>query len=149
MTALRIDPFRGFENITKRMNNFMEDIDKGVSIEYGKFSPRIDIAEDENGLYLNAEVPGLKKDDLKVSVNDENVLIIKGEKHSEHNEEDESDDKVYVRLERSFGSFQRSFLLPDNIDTESIKAKFDNGILDLSFNKKEPELPKTKEIVIE
>lgn len=149
MTSYRRDPFRGFDGIAKKMYSIMDEIDKGVSIEYGKFSPRIDISEDEQGIYLHAEIPGVKKEDLNVSLNEENVLVLKGEKKSEKSDESEENGRTLIRMERSFGSFSRSFMLPDNVITDSIKAKFSDGILDIRFDKKEPELPVNKEIVIE
>jgi HSP20 family protein len=89
------------------------------------------------------ELPGVKKEDVKLTINDENVLVIKGEK-----KKDESKDKVYVRSERSYGAFERSFRLSDNINKDSINAKYDNGILNISFQKKEPQKPKEVNINI-
>lgn len=149
MANVRFDPFRGFEGLARKMNNLVSDMDKGFNVEYGNFAPRIDIHEDEKSLYLYAEMPGLKKQDIKVTVNDENVLIIKGKKDQpEYHTEKEGEEKVLIRAERRFGEFTRSFMLPDNIDTESIEAKFEDGVLNVQFAKKEPEKPKEKEITI-
>ena len=80
MGLVRIDPFRGFDNIAKKMDKIINDIDKGVNIEYGSFAPRVDILEDDNNLYVQAELPGINKEDVKVTINEDNVLYIKGEK---------------------------------------------------------------------
>lgn len=149
MAIVRFDPFRGFESLARRMSSFMEDFDKGLgfNLEFGNFAPRVDIAEDEKNLYIHAELPGLKKEDVKVSINEDRVLTIKGEKKRDEKFEDKSEDKCFIRVERSFGSFVRSFMLPDNIKTENVNAKFENGVLELTLEKVEPEKP--KEIPVE
>jgi HSP20 family protein len=136
-------PTRGFEKFGRRMGEFANEFEKGFSVEFGGFSPRVDISEDELTVFVQVELPGVKKEDVKLTINDENVLSIKGEK-----KKDESKDKVYVRSERSYGSFERSFRLSDNINKDSINAKYDNGILNISFQKKEPQKPKEVNINI-
>lgn len=160
MALVRFDPFRGFEGAMKRMNDFFEDAEKGqFSFEYGSFSPRIDIIEDKDVLTLYAEMPGVKKDDVKVKINDENVLTISGEKHAYKFDSDEAKDqkeekeetkvqKSFIKSERSFGSFVRRIMLPENIDGDSINAKFTDGVLEITLKKKEPEKPKERAILI-
>ena len=80
MTLVRFEPHRGFERFGRKMNHFFDDFEKGFSFEMGGFSPRVDITEDENHLFVHAELPGLSKDQLKVSVNEDRVLTISGEK---------------------------------------------------------------------
>ena len=142
MAFVNINPARGIDNIAKKMNNLINDVEKGFSIEYGKFAPRVDILEDEKKLYVQAEMPGVNKQDVKVTVSEDNVLYIKGEKKPLEKAEAEECDSCYVRVERNYGSFVRSFMLPDNIISDSIKAKFENGVLEISLEKKEPEKPK-------
>ena len=77
------------------------------------------------------------------------TILLEEKKKSEKSDESEENGRTFIRMERSFGSFSRSFMLPDNVITDSIKAKFSDGILDIRFDKKEPELPVNKEIVIE
>lgn len=152
MSLIQYDPFRGFEGLTRRMNSFFDDFDKNFGIERSTFSPRVDISEDENSIKIHAELPGLKKEDVKVTINDDNVLVIKGEKNQENREEkkdDKEEKNVFLRVERSFGSFSRSFVLPENVDKDSIKGNFENGILNLTLTKKEPEKPKELEIAID
>lgn len=146
MSLVRFDPFRGFDSISRRFNDFIGDIDKGVNIEYGNFAPRVDISEDEKSLFLYAELPGINKEDVKVTINEDNVLMIKGEKKRE--EKTESQDKSFIKIERTFGSFSRSFVLPQNIKTDSINAKFENGVLNITLEKVEPKKPKEIEIAL-
>lgn len=148
MGNLRIDPFRGFENLARRMNDFVGEFEKGVNVEYGGFSPRVDIVEDQQKLMVSVELPGVMKEDVKVTVNDENVLMIKGAKKRAEQANEGQEEMTYIRAERTFGEFLRSFMLPDNIDRDSIAAKYENGILEISLNKKEPEKPKEVEVKI-
>lgn len=144
MGIMKIDPFRGFEGMARKMNDFISEFDKGFSFEYGGFVPHADISEDEKHLYVTLEMSGLKKEEVKVTINDERVLFIKGTK-----KRDESNgDRTFIRAERKYGDFTRSFLLPENINKDSIQAKFENGLLELVFDKKEPEKPKEYEINI-
>ena len=149
MALVKFDPMRNFESLVRRVNSLSHDFEKGFNLEFGNFSPRIDISEDEKGIFIQAEIPGLTKDDVKVTINDDNVLMIKGEKKRIQKSEDEKDNVSFIRLERSFGEFCRSFMLNDNIKKDSIKAKFDNGVLSLSLEKIEPEPPKEIPISIE
>jgi len=138
MTLLRFNPARGFESISRRMGEFMNELDKGISFEMGGFTPRADITEDELNIFFHLELPGMSKESVKISVNEDRILTIKGEKKRA----ELSEDKNYIRNERVFGEFSRSFVLPENIDYEKIAAKFENGVLELAIPKKEPEKPK-------
>lgn len=151
MSIVRIDPFRGFDSLARKMNSFVSEFDKGINVEYGNFLPKIDISEDENSIFIYAELAGIKKEDVKVSINDDNLISIKGKKEKEFKEEKEGQDNkiVYLLMERSFGEFTRSFQLPDNVDRESISAKFEDGILNITLNKKEPEKPKEQLVNID
>lgn len=146
MAVLRFDPVRSFESLAKKMGDIVNEFDKGVSVEFGSFAPRVDILEDEKKLYLYAELPGINKDDVKVTINDENILLIKGEKRRVYNEKENG--KNQIRSERNFGEFSRSFMLTDNINIESIQAQFENGVLSIILDKKEPEKPKEHNIPI-
>ncbi len=145
MTMIKFDPVRHFENMTRKMQNIAGEVEKGFVFEKGGFNPRVDITEYDNKVVVSAEVPGLAKEDVKVSVNEERILTIKGEKKKPEINEGESQ----IRIERSFGEFTRSFVLPEDIDLDDIKASFKNGLLELSLSKKEPEEPKEININIE
>lgn len=148
MGVMRFDPRRSFENIAKRMNDFVNEFDKGMSFEYGSFAPRVDISEDEKHIFVQAELPGLKREEVKVTVNDDNLLVIKGEKKRENQEDNDKEGRLYIRVERNYGSFTRTFLLPDNVKKDNIIAKFDNGVLDITLEKVEPQKPKEMEVEI-
>jgi HSP20 family protein len=98
----------------------------------GVLSPRVDISEDAKSVFIHAELPGLKKEDVKVTVKD-GVLVIKGEKK----QEEKTEGKNYHRIERRYGTFSRSFTLGDHVDAENINANFENGVLSLTLPKVE------------
>jgi HSP20 family protein len=93
------------------------------------WSPAVDIVENEQNFQIKAELPEVNKDDIKVNI-ENNILSFSGERHSEH------EDKKNHRIERSYGSFSRSFSLPDNVDETAIKAESKNGMLYLTLPKK-------------
>ncbi|MFP4368195.1 MAG: Hsp20/alpha crystallin family protein [Bacteroidota bacterium] len=107
------------------------------------FSPKVDIYELKNSIVFEFEVPGIPKEDIKLKFNNENILTISGEKKFE--KEDEVD--TCCRKERKFGEFSRSFKLPENIDSDKINARYDNGILRLTVARLVPE-NKEKEVQI-
>jgi len=148
MALIRFDPIRGFETIARKMGDIAGEFEKGFSFEYGSYSPRVDISEDEKNLFFNVELPGVKKEDVKLSIDKDNVLSIKGDKKRDEKFKDEIKEFCCIRVERSFGEFNRSFKLPENINRDSISAKFDNGVLSISLEKIEPEKPKEVEIAI-
>jgi HSP20 family protein len=140
MTMIRLNPVWGMQNMMREMDNMVQNISQKnrTRMQFGDFRPRIDIAEDEKTLFIYAEVPGMSKNDVKVSVNEERVLTLKGEKKRAEKKEELS----YLRNERFFGEFERSFMLPDNVDIEKIQAKYENGVLELVLPKMEPAKPK-------
>jgi HSP20 family protein len=107
------------------------------------WSPLVDIAEDDNEYLIKAELPGIEKDQVKVSVED-GLLVISGERNSEKEEKN----RKYHRVERSYGSFIRSFSLPDDADGTKVKAEFKNGILKVHLPKDETAKPKSIEIKV-
>lgn len=147
MTMIRFNPMWEMQNAARHMNRFVRhnfSHENMPRFEIGDFKPRIDVIEDEKALYFEAEIPGVIKEDVKVSVNDENILTIKGEKKFERKEEA----KLCCRHERNYGEFTRSFLLPDNVDSEKISANYENGVLTLTVPKMEPAKPKEKVVEI-
>ena len=146
MGIYTVNPASEFEKMSKEINSFFEkNLTGGNSprVSIGDFSPRVDIIDDSKVLIFKAEVPGIPKENVKVSVNDENILTIKGEK--KFNKENV---KTCCKSERQYGVFNRSFQLPSMIDTEKIEARYDNGILTLTIPKLEPEKPKERDIEI-
>lgn len=144
MTVVRFDPMREMDRLSRRFNKLFRQLDGGVRVERGNFVPRVDVAEDDQHVYIHAEVPGVAKDNIDVSVTDERMLVIKGNKRHEQKSANENT----IRVERSYGDFVRSFALPDNINTDGINAKFDNGVLNITLPKVEPVKPKEVSIEI-
>jgi HSP20 family protein len=109
--------------------------------EYADWTPAVDVIEEEKKYILKMDLPGLNKDDVKISV-DNNTLKISGEKKYENEEKK----KNYHRCERYYGKFERSFNLGKEIDTASVDAHFKDGVLTINLTKSES--AKTKEIEI-
>lgn len=104
-------------------------------------SPAVDIYDEENEIVIKAEVPGIGKDDIEISIN-KNVLTISGEKKLESKVEE----KDYHRIERSYGSFSRSFRLPEDVDVDKAKADFKDGVLEIRVPRTEETQAKKIEI---
>jgi HSP20 family protein len=112
--------------------------------EVGMTYPSVDIFEDKDNVVLKAEIPGVAKEDLQVNVNDETITV-SGEKRKEEKKED----KDYFRLERSYGSFKRTFALPSEVDSSRAKAKFKDGVLEVTIPKSEKAKKKEVKVSIE
>ena len=105
--------------------------------------PPVDIREDKVAVILSAELPGIKKEDIKLGI-ENGVLTVKGERSFE----DEQKKENYYRIERSYGSFSRSFELPSTVDPEKIKANMKDGVLEIYIPKKDEAKPKKVEIEV-
>lgn len=143
----RWDPFKDLIDIQDRMNRLFEESMRrfrfsDFELPATGFTPAVDIYETDESIVVKAEIPGVEKGDVKIEVKD-NELLLKGEKRVEKDVKDEN----YHRIERVYGSFQRSFSLPQNVDKDKIKASFKNGVLEIKLPKKEEAKP--KEIKIE
>jgi HSP20 family protein len=101
------------------------------------FNPSVDVNEMNDKILLSVELPGIKSDALSISVDSDRIMTIRGEKKSLHNTENE---KLW-RKEISYGEFERKFTLTDEIDTNSIDAKFENGLLELTLKKIQQQKP--------
>ena len=133
-------PMRNFFSFPNEMGRIFGDLfashEDETDTEETSWMPTVDISETENGYEIRAELPGVSENDVNVSVTD-NVLTVKGEKRQEA----ETDGKDYHRVERRYGSFQRSFMLPRHIETDAIKAGFKDGVLTLGIPKAEVAKP--------
>lgn len=107
----------------------------------GRRNPKVDIFDDGDNFVLSAELPGVSKEDLEIDVKD-NRLTIKGEKKLENKTEKEG----YLRVERSYGVFERTFFLDENVDRENIKAEYKDGVLNLTLPRKQEEASKKIEV---
>lgn len=126
---------------TSLFNNFLGDDFFGN--DFAQHMPAINIAEEDNHYHVELSAPGFEKQDFKMEVKD-NVLIINGN----HESEKEVTNKKFTRKEFNYGSFQRSFTLPETIDTDGIDASYKNGILSITLPKKEESNKTVKEIKI-
>jgi HSP20 family protein len=111
----------------------------------GTLYPAVDITETENGYTIKADLPGLAKEDIKVSVED-GVLLLSGEKKQEVEKKEKNG---YYHFERSCGSFCRSFTLPTHVDGKNIDAKYANGVLEVHLKKTAESKPKAIEVKVE
>lgn len=126
MTMIKFDPVKTILGF----NRFFEDSPISDMVIDKTFNPAIDISGDDKDLYVTVEIPGIKKEDIKVVI-ENNVLTISGEKKTEKKDEE---NQCY-RSERVYGSFSRSFKLPSEINTSEIEAKFENGLLNIRLPK--------------
>ncbi|MFB6355972.1 MAG: Hsp20/alpha crystallin family protein [bacterium] len=133
MTLARQRPVRLLKDLDRQLNQlFPWEDDDNTETAMTTWSPKVDVYEEDDNLVFELEAPGVDKDDIDVSIED-NRLTIKGERREE--KEVGGDERDYYRSERFFGSFQRSFALPDKVDVEDIDARYDNGVLTVSLPK--------------
>lgn len=148
MTLVRWDPLRDLEDMSNRFNRIFnhpalpQTNGKEILI-LADWVPSVDVSETDGEYQIKAEIPDVKKEDVKVIVED-GVLTIQGERKREKEEKG----KKYHRVERSYGSFVRSFTLPDLVDEEMVKAEFKDGVLNLQLPKSEKAKPKAIEITV-
>jgi HSP20 family protein len=141
------NPFKEMEDLQNRLSSFfnwtpmrhksMEDM------TVSEWSPLVDITEDDKEYLIKAELPEIKKEDLKVSV-ENGILSIRGERKKEVEEKG----KRYHRVERAYGAFTRSFSLPDDADVSKVNAEFKNGILNVHIGKSESARPKSIDVKV-
>jgi len=141
MTVLtRWEPFREFSTLQDRMNRlFRESYNEGrdESLTTSSFAPAVDVYEDEHKVALKIEVPGIDEKDIDVRV-ENNTLTVHGERKIEKEEKEEN----YRRVERQYGSFTRTFTLPQTVDTENVTANYEKGVLKITLPKKAEAKPK-------
>jgi HSP20 family protein len=150
-TLTRFVPFRSpladMAVLQNRLNSIFNDFalpeGEQESLAMGSFIPPVDIYEDAHQLVLKLEVPGIKQDALDVNVENQ-TLTVKGERKFESDEKEEN----FHRIERRYGSFVRTFTLPQTVDTGSVKASYDAGVLTISLAKKEAAKPKQVKVEI-
>ena len=142
MTVLtRWDPFREFTTLQDRMNRLFQDSygnqGREEALATSSFAPAVDVYEDEHKITLKIEVPGIDEKDIDIRV-ENNLLTV----HSERKFEKEEKEENYRRVERQYGSFTRSFNLPNTVDAENISADYDRGVLKVQLAKKAEAKPK-------
>ena len=141
------DPYAELEKMRRDLNRFLqnglEQAGKGIDWAQnrgGAFSPRLDLVEETNRYVMKADIPGMDKSKLDVQVVDK-TLTIAGERNIEK-EKTDKDSGIYQQ-ERSFGTFQRTVTLPDNVQKDKISAKYDLGVLTIELPKIKPSAPET------
>ena len=141
MTVLtRWEPFREFNTLQDRMNRLFRDTygdGRDEALTTSNFAPPVDVYEDEHNITLKIEVPGIEEKDIDVRI-ENNTLTVHGERKFEKEEKEEN----FRRVERQYGSFTRSFTLPNTIDAEKVQATYDKGILKIQLAKKAEAKPK-------
>jgi HSP20 family protein len=150
MAIVRWDPFRELEEMSDRLNRMITRPGAGQTAAQGKevmtvadWAPTVDISETEAEYAIKAELPEVKKEDVKVTVED-GVLTLQGERKQEKEEKG----KKYHRIERSYGRFVRSFTLPDSVDESKVRAEYTDGVLHLHLPKSEKAKPKQIDVKI-
>ncbi|KAF2073756.1 hypothetical protein CYY_004925 [Polysphondylium violaceum] len=125
--------------------DLMPEFDKQFNNHMGNmWKPVIEVKENDSSLSIKCEIPGVKKEDIHLDIS-QGLLTLSGEREQEKKEENEK----YHSFERTYGRFQRSFTIPDNYNTEDIKANYTDGILNISLPKIEPSKKESKRIMIE
>ena len=136
MTITRYDPFRDLRNLQEEVNRlFTGNVGRSFDeegIARGSWSPSVDIYENKDQIVLEAELPGMKREDFDLSV-ENNVITLRGERHFEKKEDTDN----YHRVERAYGSFTRSFTLPNTVTGEGASADYRNGVLRVTLPKRE------------
>jgi HSP20 family protein len=145
MDIIKWHPFREMENLFDRYTKSMSWPQWGNQeiMATGDWTPRVDITETDKEFVIKVEIPEVNKEDVKVTV-DSGVLTIRGERKQEKEEKN----KKFHRVERFYGSFARSFTLPDNVDDAKIEASFKDGVLNLQIPKLAEARPKGIDVKI-
>jgi HSP20 family protein len=144
MTYIKFGSSGDFDAFNKKMHNFFDELPNiGFDVKY-PLKPRTDYYSDEENVYLDVEVAGAKKEDIKISLKN-SVLTISGEKKDLSGK---SKSGQVFKSERNFGHFERNFQLPENLNADDIKASFEDGILNVTIAKKVKNQSQEKEIKI-
>jgi HSP20 family protein len=138
-TLVRFEPFRRASSLPDQVNRLFSDVFERKSEESSltAWAPSVDIYETEHELVVKADLPDVDPKDLDIRV-ENNILTIRGERKFEKNVTAEN----YLRVERAYGSFARSFTLANTVNSEAIKADYQNGVLALTIPKHEEAKPK-------
>jgi HSP20 family protein len=145
MSITRYDPFRELRSLQEEVNRlFSSNLgrtfgDEGIA--RGAWTPTVDIYENKDQIILEAELPGMNREDFELTV-ENNVLTLRGERRFEKREETDN----YHRVERAYGTFSRSFTLPQTVSGEGATAEYKNGVLRVTLQKREEVKPRRIEI---
>lgn len=144
MTIVRWSPMRDILNIQEEMNRIFNNFARPSEGQRGVlWSPQVDIYESDDGITVELEIPGMSKDDVNIRIQD-NVLTLKGEKK----QDEDTKGKNFHRVERSYGTFERSFSLPSSIQTDRVRATTKDGVLTITLPKAEEAKPREIAIAV-
>lgn len=143
------NPFRELDEVQNRLGSFFAGRfprfgDGNGGLQLADWSPQVDITEDDKEYFIKADLPEMKKDEIKVNVA-EGVLTVSGERKTEKEEKN----KKFHRIERSYGTFERSFTLPDDADGAKVSAEFKDGVLRVHLPKTPVAKPKAIEVKVD
>jgi HSP20 family protein len=135
MNLVKWDPFRELEDVSNRLNRIFGRASSRTEssremLGMADWTPSVDISETDTAYLIKGEIPGVKKEDVKVTIQD-GMLTIQGERKMEKEEKD----KKFHRIERSYGSFVRSFRVPEDADENQVKAEFKDGMINVTLTK--------------
>ena len=137
------EPWTDFGTLQDRVNKMFDQTvrtlypENGEESERGAWAPAVDIHENNDSFVVKADLPGVSKEDIQIDLKD-STLTLKGEKKFESKVSKDN----YIRVERSYGTFVRTFTLPENVDADKIKATYKDGVLELTIPKREEAKPK-------
>jgi HSP20 family protein len=147
MSISKWDPFRELEDMSRRLNRVFgaSPLQRGGQEEmtYPDWQPLVDISETPETFVITAELPEVKKEDIKITL-ENGVLTIRGERRFEKEEKG----KKYHRVERAYGSFLRSFAVPESVDQEKVRADAKDGVLTVTLAKSAKVLPRTVDVQV-
>lgn len=134
MSLVRYNPWSLFDQLNRELHNPLSNIsnDEDGNIATARWAPSVDISENDTAFVLHADIPGVKPEEIEVSM-DNGVLTIKGERKTE----EKSDKENFRRVERQYGMFYRRFSLPDTANADKIEAHSEHGVLQVTIPKKE------------
>jgi HSP20 family protein len=133
---VRFDPFKEIRELERKLYNNLPAVENNA---ISTFTPAVNTREDEKGYYIEVDLPGVKKEDITIDLNDK-ILTISGERKFKEEVKKEN----YYKIETAFGKFERSFSIPEDADIENIEAKNENGVLEIFIPKIKKETPKKR-----
>lgn len=148
MNLVKWNPFRELEDVSNRLNSIFgrfpakAESDQEMLV-MSDWTPSVDISETDTAYLVKGEIPGVKKEDIKVTIED-GMITMRGERKQEKEEKNEK----FHRIERSYGNFMRSFRIPDDADESAVKAEFKDGMISVTLPKSEKAKSKSKEIEV-
>jgi HSP20 family protein len=143
MNIVKMNPFRELEEIQGRLNRFFTQAPAQEAFVFPDWAPPVDIQETDKEFLVTADLPEMKKEDIKVGV-ENGILTIEGERHLEKEEKG----KKFHRVERQYGRFVRRFNLPGEIDPARVQAQYKDGTLRVTLPKSAAALPKTVDVKV-